>query len=94
MRGSIVTPSSFTGPTQLTILAHLRYPACVQVDGELVLAYPCPADTTDLRYDRGVEYLGEALAARGFTVLIPELSPLYLNAFTETYDQTQGFLVE
>lgn len=66
----------------------------MQVDGELVLAYPCPAGTTDLRYDRGVEYLGEALAARGFTVLIPELSPLYLNAFTETYDQTQGFLVE
>ena len=30
-----------------------------------------PAGTTDLRYDRGIEYLGEALAARGFTVLIP-----------------------
>ncbi|MCT2042685.1 hypothetical protein M3D15_04965 [Pseudoclavibacter alba] len=55
---------------------------------------PLPAGTTDLRYDRGIEYLGEALAARGFTVLIPELSPLYLNAFTETYDQTQGFLAE
>ena len=47
VRGSIVTPSSITGPTQLISLAHLRYSTCVQVDGELVLAYPCrPAPQT------------------------------------------------
>lgn len=88
VRGSLITPHDATGPKQLILAAHLRYPACAGADGELSFSYPCPDGATELRHDRGIEYLGEALAQRGFVVLIPELTPLYLNADEENYDQT------
>ncbi len=87
-RGTLVTPAA-KGPSQsaLVVLAHLRFPNCA---GN-TFAYPCPKGKKERRLDRGMTYLGTALARRGYSVLIPDLGPLFVGAdLTDPYDQPAG----
>lgn len=84
VRGYLVTPVGNPRHTPLVVLAHLRYPACA--DG--VFAFPCPQDDAALRFDSGMVYLATDLAAKGYSVLVPDLAPVYVGADTDQpYDQ-------
>lgn len=83
-RGVIVAPKASDTPAPLVVISHLRAPNCA--DG--TFAYPCAAGVEEYRFDRGMTYLGEALAARGYAVVIPDLGGLYVGAdVTMPYDQ-------
>lgn len=75
LRGSLVLPDA-PGSHSLVVVNHLRSFGCT---GQ-AFAYPCPAGSQDIRLDQGMEYLGVALAKRGYAVLIPDLSPTLLAA--------------
>lgn len=87
VRGSLVTPDAGTAPTKFVIVSHLRYPGCA---GD-VYAFPCKG--AENRLDRGMEYLGIALAKKGYTVLIPDLAPVWIGGtLVDPYDQTSAWL--
>ena len=88
VRGILVTPASTKAShSRLVVVAHLRYPGCA---GNR-FAYPCPQGRTERRFDRGMTYLGASLARRGYSVLIPDLGPLYIgDNLTDPYDQPAG----
>lgn len=89
LRGSLVTPAAGTanGPTKLVIISHLRSAGCANE----VFAFPCPGG--EVRLDRGMEYLGEALAKQGYTVLIPDVAPVWIGTTLATpYDQVAGWI--
>lgn len=82
VRGVLVLPAATTAPAPLVVIAHLRTENCVGA----TFAYPCPSG--DLRHDRGMTWLGEALAARGYATLIPDLGPVFISGQSELgYDQ-------
>lgn len=85
-RGQVITPKEADAATPLVVVSHLRAPNCA--DG--TLAYPCPEGVAENRYDHGMGYLGEALAAAGYTVIVPDLGGLFIGADTAApYDQKQ-----
>lgn len=87
VRGSLITPDGGSRASKFVIISHLRSPGCA----DRVYAFPCPGQ--DVRLDRGMEYLGVALAKRGYTVLIPDLAPVWIAATpTGAYDQTKAWL--
>jgi hypothetical protein len=87
VRGLLVTPRGSRHPARLVVVAHLRYPNC----GRDRFAFPC-ANAPERRFDRGMLYLGVALARRGYSVLIPDLAPLYVGHDLDApYDQSAGF---
>ncbi len=87
MRGLLVVPERGRR-APLVVVSHLRMPGCTKD----VLAYPCPRGTKELHLDRGMTYLGVDLARRGYAVLIPDLSPLWIGASTSApYDQIAGW---
>ena len=53
VRGVLVTPDRPRANAPLVIMSHLRSPGCA----DDVSAFPCPGK--DVRYDRGMTYLGE-----------------------------------
>lgn len=84
VRGILVTPSVMETETPLIVVNHLRGPNCA--DG--VVAFPCPNGEEGLRFDRGMTYLGESLAAQGYAVLIPDLSGIWVGSDVhKPYDQ-------
>lgn len=89
VRGVLITPDRAPGtPSRLLVFAHLRYPNCT----DDTFAFPCPRGK-ERRFDEGMTYLGVALARRGFSVLIPDLAPLYIGGDLDSpYDQRAGFL--
>ncbi len=88
VRGVLVTPGAKKAShSKLIVVAHLRYPGCA---GNR-FAYPCPHGRTERRFDRGMTYLGVSLARRGYSVLIPDLGPLYIgDNLADPYDQPAG----
>ena len=83
VRGILVTPANAAGPAPLVVVNHLRAPNCA--DNQF--AYPCPSGE-EMRFDRGMAYLGESLAEQGFAVLIPDLTAMWVGAdLTQPYDQ-------
>lgn len=87
MRGVLVVPDRGRR-APLVVMSHLRMPGCTAN----TLAYPCPKGTKELRLDRGMTYLGEDLARRGYAVLIPDLAPLWIGDETSgPYDQLAGW---
>lgn len=88
VRGVLVTPDGPARRSPLVVVGHLRYPGCPNAE----FAYPCPRGRSILRFDRGMTYLGKVLARRGFSVLIPDLGPLYVGSDLNVgYDQRRGF---
>ncbi|RRD44040.1 alpha/beta hydrolase family protein [Buchananella hordeovulneris] len=84
VRGVIVTPRQASGPTPVIVVSHLRAPNC----SDQTFAYPCADGATELRFDRGMTYLGQALASAGYTVLIPDLGGIFVGSdLTVPYDQ-------
>lgn len=84
VRGVIVTPRQASGPTPVVVVSHLRAPNC----SDQTFAYPCADGATELRFDRGMTYLGQALAGAGYTVLIPDLGGIFVGSdLTAPYDQ-------
>lgn len=88
VRGVIVTPDRPAAHAPLIVLSHLRMPGC----SDDATTYPCPKGATEVRYDRGMTYLGEALAKQGYAVLIPDLAPLWGGGLLNyDYDQISGW---
>lgn len=84
-RGLIIAPVKSDAPTPLIILSHLRAPNCADLESR----YPCADGIAELRYDEGMQYIGEHLAKLGFTVVIPDLAPAFIGlGVKEPYDQT------
>lgn len=82
-RGQVITSKEADAAT-LLVVSHLRAPNCA--DG--APAYPCPQGVEENRNDHGMGYLGQALAAAGYTVIVPDLGGLLIGADTATpYDQ-------
>lgn len=74
-RGTLIAPTITHGPVPLIVVNHLRAPNCS--DG--TYAWPCPEGTEEIRFDGGMEYLGENLAREGYATLIPDLTPLWVS---------------
>ncbi|MER6911324.1 hypothetical protein ABT354_06600 [Streptomyces sp. NPDC000594] len=94
VRGQLVLPASGRD-TRLVLMSHLRSGNCA--DGDLAeggtFAYPCPAGSQEVRYDRGWRYAAEALAREGYTTLIPDLGPVWVGDQVEgAYDQVDAVL--
>lgn len=84
LRGQVIVPKQADAPTPLVVISHLRAPNCTDNN----FAYPCARGAQDNRYDRGMVYLGEALAARGYAVVIPDLGGVFVGAdVLAPYDQ-------
>lgn len=86
IRGLIVAPTQLSAsrPAPVVILSHLRAPNC----SDISFAFPCPAETEELRFDHGWEYLATALAHEGYISVIPDLGPAYVGAeLTQPYSQ-------
>ncbi|GLF95859.1 hypothetical protein [Streptomyces yaizuensis] len=94
VRGQLVLPASGP-PARLVLLSHLRSGNCSTgdlADGG-VFAYPCPAGSEEVRYDRGWRYLAESLARRGYASLIPDLGPIWVGHDVRgAYDQVEAVL--
>ncbi|EFG07795.1 Secreted protein [Streptomyces clavuligerus] len=94
VRGQLVLPASGRA-TKLVLLSHLRSGNCSTgdiADGG-TFAYPCPAGSTEVRYDRGWRYLAESLARKGYTALIPDLGPVWVGHEVKgAYDQVEAVL--
>ena len=87
-RGVLVVPDKPRAGAPLVVVSHLRMPGCTG----MISAYPCPRGRTELRMDHGMTYLGIDLARHGYSVLIPDLSPLWVgDTMARPYDQTAGW---
>lgn len=74
VRGQLTLPAA--GRTKgLVLLNHLRAQGC----SDQTFAYPCPAGTREVRYDRGMQFLADDLARRGYAVVAPDLSPVFVS---------------
>lgn len=89
VRGLLVTPAKPAVHAPLVVFSHLRSPGCTDDSS----AYPCPRGAAEVRYDRGMSYLAEALAARGYAVLVPDLAPVWVGQHLDgDYDQRAAWL--
>lgn len=85
-RGVLVTPTSPIKEMPLIIASHLRAPGC----GELEFAYPCADGSEPTRFDRGMIPLAERLAEAGYSVLIPDVTGVFVGADVDKpYDQAK-----
>lgn len=85
LRGDVFIPTHAAQHSELIILSHLRAPNCQ----DMTFAYPCAPTVEEFRYDQGMSYLGEHLAAQGYTVVIPDLGGIFIGSDLETpYSQT------
>lgn len=80
LQGVLAVPAG-EGPFPVALFVHGSYPFCNAPETE-INAYPCPPEN-DLRQYEGFSYLAEALAARGYLALVPDLSAEYNNGFGE-----------
>lgn len=87
VRGIFVAPSKAKN-APLVLMGHLRSPSCT---GE-IFAHPCPKGTTEMRYDRGMTYWAQALAEKGYAVIVPDLNPVFINKDQDGYDQRKAWL--
>ncbi|HYO88876.1 MAG TPA: hypothetical protein VER79_09515 [Candidatus Limnocylindrales bacterium] len=81
LRGLIAVPEG-EGPFPVAVIVHGAYTFCTADLVNHVDPFPCP-DEHDLRQYRGFGYLAEALAARGYLTIVPDLSQEYSNGFGE-----------
>lgn len=86
LRGLIAVPEG-EGPFPVAVLVHGAYQFCTAYLVNHVDPFPCPPEN-DLQQYRGFTYLAEALAARGYLTLVPDLAYEYNNGFGEpTYGE-------
>lgn len=89
VRGTLITSRKAKAHAPLVVFGHLRMPGCA----DMAVRYPCAKGVQEIRYDRGMAWLGEALAARGYSMLIPDLAPIYTPQNLEKpYDQQAAWL--
>lgn len=86
LRGDVFAPTQAAQRSELIILSHLRAPNCQ----DMSFSYPCAPGIEEFRYDQGMSYLGEHLAAQGYTVVVPDLGGIFIGADLEApYSQTR-----
>lgn len=87
VRGLIAVPEG-DGPFPVAVLVHGTYTFCTaELTANGTDAFPCPPEH-DLQQYRGFAYLAEALAARGYLTLVPDVAYEYNNGFGEpTYGE-------
>ncbi|MFC5057041.1 hypothetical protein [Saccharothrix xinjiangensis] len=66
LRAVVHHPRHLTGRVPLVVMAHGSWWGC---DSRDAVGWPCPAGTRPYPSHRGYDYLGAALAARGFVVV-------------------------
>jgi dienelactone hydrolase len=62
----------------LVLILHGRHGIC---GGQTMEPFPCPPDEPEERFDEGYAYLAQALATRGYAVLVPNLNAAMTTAF-------------
>ncbi|MBL8146185.1 MAG: hypothetical protein JNL34_07355 [Anaerolineae bacterium] len=86
LRGLIAVPEG-EGPFPVAVFVHGAYQFCTAPLVNHVDPFPCPPES-DLQQYRGFAYLAEALAARGYLTIVPDLAYEYNNGFGEpTYGE-------
>ncbi|CAM2830972.1 hypothetical protein COPR103792_05815 [Corynebacterium propinquum] len=86
VRGSVTTAGHSNAP--LVVVNHLRTFNCA----DDTFVYPCADGVDDVRADRGMHYLAEDLAEAGYTVVVPDLGPLWApESPTQPYDQVEAW---
>ena len=86
LRGLIAVPEG-DGPFPVAVFVHGAYQFCTAYLVNHVDPFPCPPEN-DLQQYRGFAYLAEALAARGYLTIVPDLAYEYNNGFGEpTYGE-------
>ena len=78
LQGVLAVPDG-EGPFPVALIVHGAYEFCSTLIEE-VDVYPCPPED-DLRQYEGFSYLAEALAARGYIAVIPDLSAEFNNGY-------------
>jgi dienelactone hydrolase len=82
IEGVIAAPEG-AGPFPVVFLLHGAHTGCptqVNESGVTVEEWPCAPDT-EQRNDAGLAYLAEALAARGYVAIAPNLNAVYAAAY-------------
>ncbi|WP_150385711.1 hypothetical protein [Corynebacterium phocae] len=87
VRGTITTSGKSNSP--LIIISHLRSFNC----SDETFAYPCAKDAKEVRLDKGMAYLAKTLGQAGYTVVVPDLGPLWApDELDKPYDQTKAWM--
>jgi hypothetical protein len=82
LRGLIAVPEG-EGPFPVAVFVHGAYSFCTaELTSTGADAFPCPPEH-DLQQYRGFAYLAEALAARGYLTIVPDVAYEYNNGFGE-----------
>jgi acetyl esterase/lipase len=81
LRGLLAVPEG-DGPFPVVVLVHGAYSFCTADLVNGVDPFPCPPEH-DLQRYRGFAYLAEALAARGYLTIVPDMAYEYNNGFGE-----------
>jgi len=81
LRGLIAIPEG-EGPFPVALFLHGAYLFCTASLVDEVDAFPCPKEN-DLRQFEGFAELAEGLAARGYLVMVPDLSAEYTFGYGE-----------
>jgi hypothetical protein len=82
VRGMIAVPEG-EGPFPVAVLVHGAYSFCTaELTATGADPFPCPPEH-DLQQYRGFAYLAEALAARGYLTIVPDVAYEYNNGFAE-----------
>ncbi len=81
LRGLVAMPEG-EGPFPVAVIVHGAYTFCTADLVNHVDPFPCPEEH-DLRRYRGFAYLAEALAARGYLTIVPDMAYEYNNGFGE-----------
>jgi dienelactone hydrolase len=79
INGTLAVPDG-SGPFPVVVVLHGRHPGCHFASATVSSMWPC-APGTETRFDQGLAYLAQALAAAGYLVLIPNLNAAYANAY-------------
>lgn len=89
LRGTLTLPArSSSTRARLIVIGHLRAATCADAS----FRFPC-GGADSIRYDAGMDYLAEKLAAQGYAVLAPDLAPVFVGQLARrgSYDQTRAW---
>jgi dienelactone hydrolase len=88
LRGVLAVPDG-EGPFPVALFLHGAYPFCTAPLVNEADVYPCPPEH-DVRQYEGFAYLAQALAARGYLALIPDIGAEYTVGFGEPVFAERG----
>ncbi|GAB3200288.1 hypothetical protein GCM10027062_19330 [Nocardioides hungaricus] len=95
LTGRVYAPAGAAGQRlPLAVLAHGLFWTCANdATGKLAPVWPCRGRMTSIRSDRGYDYLGRTLAARGMVVVSVGMNGVNAGEMGEVGDRARGQVV-